>query len=142
MRTIKNVAEIVRQRLNYHFAGTNGDWNIPKNIPFMQEFLNEVRTLCDLVLDQTSKEGGTALTPQLTEKINNHLHNLCRLDQHNELSAIFWSEQCRHEIDIHPYIDLWYRCECDFKQWFAKLPTGMQVRVIEYYKNLLKLNNL
>lgn len=42
-------AEIVRQRLHYHFAKTDGTWDIPKDMPFMKEFLNEVRRLCDAV---------------------------------------------------------------------------------------------
>lgn len=41
-------AEIVKQRLHYHFAKTDGTWDIPKDMPFMKEFLNEVNKLCDL----------------------------------------------------------------------------------------------
>lgn len=43
-----NQAEIVKQRLHYHFAKTDGTWYIPKDMPFMKEFLNEVIKLCDL----------------------------------------------------------------------------------------------
>lgn len=42
-------AEIVKQRLNYHFVNTNGKWNVPKEMPFMNEFLNEVKKLCDII---------------------------------------------------------------------------------------------
>ena len=42
-------SEIVRQRLQYHFAKTEGGWNIEwMNAPFMREFLNEVQKLVDL----------------------------------------------------------------------------------------------
>ena len=44
-----NQAEIVKQRLHYHFAKTDGTWNVPKDMPFMKEFLNEVKKLCDIV---------------------------------------------------------------------------------------------
>lgn len=42
-------SEIVRQRLNYHFAKVGGGWNIESmNAPFMKEFLNEVQKLVEL----------------------------------------------------------------------------------------------
>ena len=44
-----NQVEIVKQRLHYHFAKTDGTWDIPKDMPFMKEFLNEVKKLCDIV---------------------------------------------------------------------------------------------
>lgn len=44
-----NQAEIVKQRLHYHFAKTDGNWDVPKDMPFMKEFLNEVKRLCDIV---------------------------------------------------------------------------------------------
>lgn len=44
-----NQAEIVKQRLNYHFSDGDGNWNVPKNMPFMKEFLNEVYKLCKSV---------------------------------------------------------------------------------------------
>lgn len=77
----------------------------------------------------------TAPAPELLAKISSHLHNLTQIDQHNELSLIFMDEQKRHEIDMQPWIDEWHACECDFAAWFAKLPAGMQARVVEYYKN-------
>ena len=40
--------EIVKQRLNYHFLQIDGTWDIPKGLPFMKEFLNEVNKLCSL----------------------------------------------------------------------------------------------
>lgn len=39
---------IVSERLTYHFANVDGSWNIPDGMPFMNEFLNEVRKLCDI----------------------------------------------------------------------------------------------
>lgn len=48
MRAISDLARKVNERLSYHFADTSGGWNVPKEMPLMQEFLNEVRTLCDL----------------------------------------------------------------------------------------------
>ena len=44
-----NQAEIVKQRLHYHCAKTDGTWDIPKDMPFMKEFLNEVKKLCDII---------------------------------------------------------------------------------------------
>ena len=42
-------SEIVRQRLQYHFAKVGGGWNIEwMDAPFMREFLNEVQKLVDL----------------------------------------------------------------------------------------------
>jgi len=42
-------AEIVKQRLHYHFSDGDGNWNVPKSMPFMKEFLNEVYKLCKSV---------------------------------------------------------------------------------------------
>lgn len=84
----------------------------------------------------TTKE--TNPDPQLMKKIHIHLHNLRQIDQHNELSMIFWNEQCRGEINIEPWISEWHACECDFIVWYAKLPTWMQIRVINYYRTHLK----
>ena len=42
-------SEIVNQRLQYHFANTEGGWNIEwMKAPFMKEFLNEVQKLVEL----------------------------------------------------------------------------------------------
>jgi hypothetical protein len=46
---IVNQSEIVKQRLQYHFAKTDGTWNVPKDMPFMKEFLNEVKKLCEMM---------------------------------------------------------------------------------------------
>ena len=45
--TFSHQAEIVRQRLSYHFAKVGGGWDIPSGMPFMKEFLNEVARLCE-----------------------------------------------------------------------------------------------
>ena len=45
---LKKQSEIVKQRLSYHFGDTNNKWNFPRELPFMKEFLNEVKKLCDL----------------------------------------------------------------------------------------------
>lgn len=84
----------------------------------------------------TNEEADPA--PELIRRIHIHLHNLRQIDQHNELSMIFWDEQCRDEINIEPWISQWHACECDFAAWYAKLPDGMQRRVIEYYRTHLK----
>jgi len=47
-KTPKEQAEIVKQRLQYHFGKTDGTLDIPKDMPFMKEFLAEVKTLCDI----------------------------------------------------------------------------------------------
>lgn len=47
-KTLKDQTEIVKQRLHYHFAQVGGGWLIPKDAPFMKEFLNEVKRLCDI----------------------------------------------------------------------------------------------
>jgi hypothetical protein len=47
--SVETQAEIVRQRLVYHFAKIGGGWMIDgMNAPFMNEFLNEVNTLVKL----------------------------------------------------------------------------------------------
>lgn len=43
-----NQSEIVKQKLNYHFANLEGGFNVPKNMPFMSEFLKDVKKLCDI----------------------------------------------------------------------------------------------
>lgn len=50
--TPKEQAEIVKNRLHYHFAKTDGTWIIPDGMPFMKEFLNEVSKLISLVNQQ------------------------------------------------------------------------------------------
>lgn len=41
--------EVVKQRLKYHFANNEGGFNIPKGLPFMKEFLNDINSLCIMV---------------------------------------------------------------------------------------------
>lgn len=43
-RATKQV-KIVLERLQYHFVSPSGEWNTPHDLPFMNEFLNEVVTL-------------------------------------------------------------------------------------------------
>jgi hypothetical protein len=52
--TVQEQSEIVKQRLNYHFLKIDGSWDIPKALPFMKEFLNEIKLLCKLVESQLS----------------------------------------------------------------------------------------
>jgi hypothetical protein len=49
---LQDQVEIVKQRLHYHFLQIDGSWDVPKGLPFMKEFLNEIRTLCKLVETQ------------------------------------------------------------------------------------------
>lgn len=42
---MKNRSEIVKQSLSYYFKTINGDWNVPENMPFMNEFLSSVEKL-------------------------------------------------------------------------------------------------
>jgi len=52
--SLEDQSSIVKQRLIYHFANPlTGEWIIPKNMPFMKEFLNEVKKLTELC-DQSS----------------------------------------------------------------------------------------
>lgn len=46
-KRLSEQAEIVKQRLHYHFGKVGGGWNIPDNMPFMNEFLNEVEKLAN-----------------------------------------------------------------------------------------------
>lgn len=124
--TISEWARKVSERLSYHFASTSGGWNVPKDMPFMQEFLSEIRTLCDLCLR-------AAPAPEFMAKISSHLRNLSQLDQHNELSMIFWDEQKLHKINMQPWIDEWHACECNFAAWYAGLPQDMQRKVMDYF---------
>ena len=43
--------EIVQQRLSYHFGRVGGGW-IVDDMPFMNEFLNEVKKLCEMIEDE------------------------------------------------------------------------------------------
>ena len=53
---VSQQAEIVRQRLHYHFAEVGGGWNIEgMNAPFMKEFLNEVQKLVEYVRKDKSE---------------------------------------------------------------------------------------
>ncbi len=44
-KDLKRQAQIVYERLHYHFANVDGSWNIPEDMPFMKEFLNTVSKL-------------------------------------------------------------------------------------------------
>lgn len=47
--------EIVSQRLQYHFAKVEGDWDIRgMNSPFMKEFLYEVNKLVEIATDKNA----------------------------------------------------------------------------------------
>lgn len=50
---LKEQNEIVKQRLHYHFANPNGTYNIPKEMPFMKEFLSTVDKLCKMIDEHT-----------------------------------------------------------------------------------------
>lgn len=52
LKDIKKQAEIVRQRLEYHFRLVSGGFFVPKDMPFMKEFLNEVDKLVKLIEEQ------------------------------------------------------------------------------------------
>lgn len=52
MTTIKEQAGLIKQRLSYHFSNIDGTWDIPKDMPFMTEFLNEVKKLVKLCDDK------------------------------------------------------------------------------------------
>jgi len=47
--TLKVQAEIVRQRIMYHFALIDGSFSTPVNMPFMKEFLNEINKLLHII---------------------------------------------------------------------------------------------
>lgn len=53
MTTLEKSARTVLERLSYHFVNTSGDWNVPNEMPFMLELLNEIRSLCNLCLETT-----------------------------------------------------------------------------------------
>lgn len=56
---LSHQSEIVRQRLQYHFAEVGGGWNIDgMNAPFMKEFLNEVARLVELSNDSVKNKSG------------------------------------------------------------------------------------
>lgn len=81
MKDIKNVARVVSERLSYHFASTSGDWNVPEDMPFMREFFNEIRTLCDFCL--RASELTLPQKPKVSEV----------LDTFNELLNDWWAYQ-------------------------------------------------
>ena len=54
---LKKQSRIVKARLSYHFASTQGGWNIEGMPPFMKEFLNEVNKLCNMVIEESWNKG-------------------------------------------------------------------------------------
>ena len=54
MSDLKKQSDIVKQRLEYHFRGTDGTWIFPNNLPFMNEFLNEVDKMCSQINAENS----------------------------------------------------------------------------------------
>lgn len=68
---------------------------------------------------------------ELMAKISNHLYNLRRIDQCNELSMIFWNEQVHDNFDMAPWLAQW---DGDFAAWYAGLPQDMQRKVMDYYR--------
>jgi hypothetical protein len=55
---VKDISKRIGDRINYHFLQTDGSFDIPKDMPFMKEFLNEVKTLTTLIqsLKQPKKD--------------------------------------------------------------------------------------
>ena len=39
--------KLVKEKLDYFFKGTTDKWNIPQELPFLKEFLNDVEELCN-----------------------------------------------------------------------------------------------
>lgn len=56
-KQLKEQAKVVEQRLWYHFANTEGGFNIPEGLPFMKEFLNDVNKLVGIakIIDTEKK---------------------------------------------------------------------------------------
>lgn len=122
-QSISNLTDEGFGSLDEHDRAMNDNWKrllVEEKLTLWRQFWNK---------------NESDMAPELLTKISSHLHNLTQIDQHNDLSLIFMDEQKRHEIDMQPWIDEWHACECDFAAWFAKLPAGMQARVVEYYKN-------
>lgn len=72
-------SEIVKQRLKYHFGNTDGTWNIPEGMPFMKEFLNEVKKLTESFPPSPTREGegGKDGYVDLALKISRFIHDEC-----------------------------------------------------------------
>ncbi|WP_462354303.1 hypothetical protein [Alistipes timonensis] len=122
-QSISNLTDAGFGSLDEHDRAMNDNWKrllVEEKLTLWRQFWNK---------------NESDMAPELLTKISSHLHNLTQIDQHNELSLIFMDEQKHHKIDMHPWIDEWHACECDFAAWYAKLPAGMQARVVEYYKN-------
>lgn len=47
---IKDKANKLQYNLHYHFLNTDDNWNIPNNMPFMNEFLRDIENLCNEIL--------------------------------------------------------------------------------------------
>lgn len=45
IKDLEKQNNIVRDGLNYHFRGTTKKWNVPNNMQFMNELLNEINKL-------------------------------------------------------------------------------------------------
>lgn len=82
--SIKLQSQIVKERLHYHFAKVGGVWNIPKDMPFMNEFLNCVDKLCkmteteDLILNNSVVKQLEKQNPQEEKAEDCSLHNFLR----------------------------------------------------------------
>lgn len=44
---MSNQSKIVKSNLHYFFKSPSGEWNIPKEMPFLKEFLTDVEKLCE-----------------------------------------------------------------------------------------------
>lgn len=95
---LKEQNEIVKQRLHYHFANPNGTYNIPKEMPFMKEFLSTVDKLCKMVDEQTE------------------VNKLALGDVSNNEVAVCNHLKCSSRAIIKG-IEHWQCMKC--KQWFA-----------------------
>ena len=56
MEELINQSKIVSDRLQYHFGDGKGRFIIPDNMPFMKEFLAEVKKLSDMCKPQSIKQ--------------------------------------------------------------------------------------
>lgn len=61
-KELQEQAKIVEQRLWYHFANTEGEFNIPDGLPFMKEFLNEIDKFVGMVKTSKPMENNTIKT--------------------------------------------------------------------------------
>ena len=95
---LKTQNTIVKQRLHYHFAKTDGTWDIPKDMPFMKEFLNEVKHLTELCEGKSVSTGsGQSNIPDVSNRRELYF---AFMKEYNSLMGESEHQILREEVEV------------------------------------------